>query len=113
MSQLDALWPGPASAEDRSMSCTARRAWCWTPERCPEDSAATRATLRSEFAIAVRTGGRTQIDVHRGLHLQRLLDQAERDAGRAVMTPGGRCGRTRPVLSNVHETVYRYRGRLG
>ncbi|MEU7888141.1 Gfo/Idh/MocA family oxidoreductase [Microbispora bryophytorum] len=52
----------------------------------PEDSAPTRAALRAEFAMAVRTGRPHAIDVHRGLHLQRLLAQAERDAGRAVTT---------------------------
>lgn len=35
------------------------------------------ATLRREFAAAV-TAGRHPLDVHRGLHLQRLLDAAER-----------------------------------
>jgi predicted dehydrogenase len=46
-------------------------------EQLPQDSAETRATLRSEFAAAVRTGEPHEIDVHRGLHLQRLLAQAE------------------------------------
>ncbi|MFG1961888.1 Gfo/Idh/MocA family protein [Nonomuraea sp. NPDC049028] len=46
-------------------------------EHLPEDSTETRATLRSEFATAVRTGRSHEIDVHRGLHLQRLLAQAE------------------------------------
>ncbi|MFD1544500.1 Gfo/Idh/MocA family protein [Nonomuraea guangzhouensis] len=46
-------------------------------ELLPEDSIETRATLRCEFATAVRTGRSHEIDVHRGLHLQRLLAQAE------------------------------------
>ncbi|SEG73518.1 Predicted dehydrogenase [Nonomuraea solani] len=45
--------------------------------KLPEDSAPTRANLRAEFAQAVRTGVPHPIDVHRGLHLQRLLAQAE------------------------------------
>ena len=35
------------------------------------------ATLRAELAHAVRTGERHPLDVHRGLHLQRLLHDAE------------------------------------
>ncbi|MFF4194393.1 Gfo/Idh/MocA family protein [Nonomuraea sp. NPDC001831] len=46
-------------------------------DRLPEDSGATRANLRAEFAHAVCTGEPHPIDVHRGLHLQRLLAQAE------------------------------------
>ena len=34
-------------------------------------------TLRRELAEAVRAGGHHPLDVHRGLHLQRLLDGAE------------------------------------
>ncbi|WP_219471366.1 Gfo/Idh/MocA family protein [Nonomuraea rhizosphaerae] len=44
----------------------------------PRDAVETRATLRSEFATAVRTGRSHDIDVHRGLHLQELLAQAAR-----------------------------------
>jgi predicted dehydrogenase len=36
------------------------------------------ATLRAEFAEAVRTGKPHPLDVRRGLHLQRILDGAER-----------------------------------
>jgi len=36
------------------------------------------ATMRAELAHAVRTGEPHPLDVRRGLHLQRLLDQAER-----------------------------------
>ncbi|MCA2226973.1 Gfo/Idh/MocA family protein [Nonomuraea aurantiaca] len=46
-------------------------------ELLPEDSTETRATLRAEFATAVRMGRSHELDVHRGLHLQRLLAQAE------------------------------------
>ncbi|GAA4217644.1 Gfo/Idh/MocA family protein [Actinocatenispora rupis] len=40
------------------------------------DSAAGWATVRREFAAAVRSGRPHALDVHRGLHLQRLIDQA-------------------------------------
>ncbi|WP_307848657.1 Gfo/Idh/MocA family protein [Microbispora oryzae] len=53
----------------------------------PEDSTSTRAALRSEFALAVRTGRPHAIDVNRGLHLQRLLAQVEKDAGRDFTPP--------------------------
>ncbi|MEW9553881.1 Gfo/Idh/MocA family protein [Nonomuraea sp. NPDC050783] len=46
-------------------------------DRLPEDSGPTRANLRAEFARAVRTGVPHPIDVRHGLHLQRLLAQAE------------------------------------
>jgi predicted dehydrogenase len=42
------------------------------------DDAERWATLRREFAAAVRAGRSTDLDVHRGLHLQRLIDQAQR-----------------------------------
>ena len=35
------------------------------------------ATLRAELAALVRDGGPHPLDVHRGLHLQRLLHEAE------------------------------------
>lgn len=35
------------------------------------------ATLRSEFAATVRRGGGHPLDVHRGLHLQTVIDAAE------------------------------------
>lgn len=35
------------------------------------------ATMRAELAAAVRSGGGHPLDVHRGLHLQRLLHHAE------------------------------------
>ncbi|GAA4561633.1 Gfo/Idh/MocA family oxidoreductase [Planotetraspora kaengkrachanensis] len=40
-----------------------------------EDSAQTRSNVRSEFAAAVRSGRSHPIAVHRGLYLQRLIDQ--------------------------------------
>jgi predicted dehydrogenase len=40
------------------------------------DIRAAMATLVAEFADAVRTGRSSDLDVHRGLHLQRLLDDA-------------------------------------
>lgn len=42
------------------------------------DDAERWATLRREFTAAVRTGRTADLDVHRGLHLQRLIDQAQR-----------------------------------
>ncbi|MFG1705616.1 Gfo/Idh/MocA family protein [Nonomuraea sp. M3C6] len=47
--------------------------------RISNDSEQTRAALREEFAAAVRSGRSHAIDVHRGVHLQRLLDQVWRD----------------------------------
>jgi predicted dehydrogenase len=47
--------------------------------RLPQDSDATRGTRQEEFAATVRTGRSHPIDVHRGVHLQRLLDQVWRD----------------------------------
>ncbi|MEQ4721103.1 Gfo/Idh/MocA family oxidoreductase [Nonomuraea sp. B19D2] len=47
--------------------------------RIPPDSEPTRAALRAEFAAAVRAGRSHAIDVHRGVHLQRLLEQVWRD----------------------------------
>ncbi|MEV4108153.1 Gfo/Idh/MocA family oxidoreductase [Nonomuraea sp. NPDC049695] len=47
--------------------------------RIPADHEPTRAALRAEFAAAVRTGRSHAIDVRRGMHLQRLLDQVWRD----------------------------------
>jgi hypothetical protein len=32
--------------------------------------------LRREFASAVRSGRSTELDVHRGLYLQRLIERA-------------------------------------
>ena len=40
-----------------------------------EDSAQTRSNVRSEFAAMVRSGSFHPIGVHRGLYLQRLMDQ--------------------------------------
>jgi len=45
------------------------------------DDAARWATLRREFAAAVRAGRATGLDVHRGLHLQRLIEDAVRSLG--------------------------------
>ncbi len=42
------------------------------------DIRAAMATLVAEFAAAVRNGRSSDLDVHRGLHLQRLLDDAGR-----------------------------------
>ena len=36
------------------------------------------ATIRQEFAALVRGGGRHPLDVQRGLDLQRLVEEAER-----------------------------------
>ncbi|MFL6075100.1 MAG: Gfo/Idh/MocA family protein [Mycobacteriales bacterium] len=47
------------------------------------DSAAGFATARAEFAAAVRTGTPHPLDVHRALHLQRLIDRALTAAGAA------------------------------
>jgi len=47
------------------------------------DSAAGFATARSEFAAAVRAGTPHPLDVHRALHLQRLIDQALNSLGAA------------------------------
>jgi predicted dehydrogenase len=47
------------------------------------DSAAGFATARAEFAAAVRSGTPHQLDVHRALHLQRLIDQALTAVGAA------------------------------
>ncbi|WP_204056408.1 Gfo/Idh/MocA family protein [Microbispora corallina] len=41
-----------------------------------DDSAPTRENVRSEFAATVRSGVPHTVDVHHGLHLQRLLEQA-------------------------------------
>lgn len=46
------------------------------------DGEARWATLRAEFAAAVRAGESHQLDVHRGLYLQRLIDRALRSLGR-------------------------------
>jgi predicted dehydrogenase len=46
------------------------------------DGEAQWSTLRAEFAAAVRAGESHQLDVHRGLHLQRLIDRALHGLGR-------------------------------
>jgi len=46
------------------------------------DIRAAMATLVDEFAAAVRAGRPSDLDVHRGLHLQRLLDAAGRQLRR-------------------------------
>ena len=48
------------------------------------DIRAAMVTLVDEFATAVRAGRSSDLDVHRGLHLQRLLDDAGRQLRRAV-----------------------------
>jgi predicted dehydrogenase len=47
------------------------------------DLRAAMATLVEEFAGAVQAGRSTDLDVHRGLHLQRLLDDADGQLRRA------------------------------
>jgi len=44
-----------------------------------DDFMATFATVRREFAALLRGGGRHEFDIERGLLLQRLIDEAERD----------------------------------
>ena len=39
-------------------------------------------TIRQEFAALVRSGGRHPLDVHRGLELQRIVEEAELQIGR-------------------------------
>ena len=48
------------------------------------DIRAAMVTLVDEFATAVRAGRSSDLDVHRGLHLQRLLDDAGRQLRRAT-----------------------------
>ena len=48
----------------------------------PADGEARWATLRAEFAAAVRAGESHQLDVHRGLYLQRLIERALHGLGR-------------------------------
>jgi predicted dehydrogenase len=47
-----------------------------TPEQADADSAIARARIVAELASCVRDGTRHPLDVHRGLHLQRLIDDA-------------------------------------
>ena len=48
------------------------------------------ATLRAEFAAAVRTGGPVAVDAHRALEVQRIIDAATRSLaqGRAIELDG-------------------------
>jgi predicted dehydrogenase len=48
------------------------------PPSAAAELAAAAATIRREFAEAVAGGVSPPLDVHRGLHLQRLLDAATR-----------------------------------
>ncbi len=48
------------------------------PPSAAAELAAAAATIRREFAEAVAGGASPPLDVHRGLHLQRLLDAATR-----------------------------------
>ena len=49
-----------------------------TPEQSAAEVATAQRTILNEFAEAVRTGVSYELDVHRGVHLQRLIDDASR-----------------------------------
>jgi len=48
------------------------------PEKSSSEFAAAQRTILSEFTEAVRSGVDHELDVHRGLHLQRLIEDASR-----------------------------------
>lgn len=55
----------------------------FTPEQSAAEFATAQRTILSEFAAAIRTGISHELDVHRGVHLQRLIADAARQlAGR-------------------------------
>lgn len=55
----------------------------FTPELSAAEFATAQRTILSEFSAAVRTGISHELDVHRGVHLQRLIADAARQlAGR-------------------------------
>lgn len=54
----------------------------FSPEKSAAEFATAQRTILSEFATAVRTGVPHELDVHRGLHLQRLIDDASQQLQR-------------------------------
>ena len=50
----------------------------FSPEKSAAEFATAQRTILSEFSAAVRSGVSHELDVHRGLHLQRLIDDASR-----------------------------------
>ena len=56
----------------------------FSPEKAAIEFATAQRTILSEFAAAVRGGVSHELDVHRGLHLQRLIDDASRQLSRAA-----------------------------
>jgi predicted dehydrogenase len=50
-----------------------------TSESNRDDIRAAMSTITSEFAAAIRTGVSHELDVRRGLYLQRLIDKIDRD----------------------------------
>ncbi len=50
----------------------------FSPEKSVAEFATAQRTILSEFAAAVRSGVSHELDVHRGLHLQRLIEDAAR-----------------------------------
>ncbi len=55
----------------------------FTPEQSAAEFTTAQRTILSEFAAAIRTGISHELDVHRGVHLQRLIADAARQlAGR-------------------------------
>jgi len=50
----------------------------FSPEKSAAEFATAQRTILSEFAAAVRSGVSHELDVHRGLHLQRLIEDASR-----------------------------------
>ena len=54
----------------------------FSPEKSAAEFATAQRTILGEFAAAVRTGVSHELDVHRGVHLQRLIDDASRQLAR-------------------------------
>lgn len=50
----------------------------FSADKSAAEFATAQRTILSEFAAAVRTGVSHELDVHRGVHLQRLIDDASR-----------------------------------
>lgn len=50
----------------------------FSPEKSAAEFATAQRTILSEFAAAVHSGISHELDVHRGVHLQRLIDDASR-----------------------------------
>ncbi len=48
----------------------------FSPEKSAAEFATAQRTILSEFAAAVRSGTSHELDVHRGVHLQRLIEDA-------------------------------------